>query len=33
MANFVSPEIHVLPDCVTKQLENLQKRWEEGQKK
>ena len=33
MTSFVSSEIHVLPASVTKQLENLEKRWKEGQKK
>lgn len=33
MASFVSPEIHVLPACITKQVEDLEKRWKEGQKK
>jgi len=33
MTSFVSPEIHVLPVSVTKQLENLENRWKEGQKK
>lgn len=33
MASFVSPEIFILPACINTQLENLEKRWKEGQNK
>ena len=33
MTSFVSPEICILPACITTQLENLEKRWKEGQNK